>query len=315
MNRFFSLRGSTGPDVAVEVAPHRVSAAGIELRAGRPVVASYASEPLTAGAVEPSLTARNLVDRDAVTAAVARVLERTGHPRRVGLVLPDPVAKVSLVRFEHVPSRPADLEQLIRWQVRKAAPFPIDQAQVSYTPGAHGADGTEFVVSVARRDIIEEYEALCTAAGAHPGVVDLATFNVINAVLAGSAARLEDWLLVHVAPGYASIAILRGGDLIFFRNRGSEAEGTLAELVHQTAMYYEDRLEGSGLARVLLGGAADLGAVEQVRREVESRLGRRVEIVDPRGTVTLAEPVAAGPELLDTLTPLVGLLLRDQEAA
>ncbi len=320
MTRFFSLGGSPGPDAAVEIAAHRVSAAVIERRGGRPVVASYASEPLPPGTLEPSLTARNLADRDAVAAAVASVLGQTGRPRRVGLVLPDPVAKVSLVRFEHVPPRAADLEQLIRWQVRKAAPFPIDQAQVSYTPGARAANGTEFVVSVARRDVVEEYEQLCTDAGAHPGVVDLATFNVINAVMAGSSAPADDWLLVHVAPGYASIAILRGGDLVFFRNRGSEAEGTLAELVHQTAMYYEDRLQGAGLTRVLLGGAATEGTVdamaaEQVRREVESRLGRRVEIIDPRSAVTLADPVAAGPELLDTLTPLVGLLLRDQEAA
>ena len=34
----------------------------------------------------------------------------------------------------------------------------------------------------------QEYEALCAAAGAHAGLVDLATFNVVNAVLAGSGA-------------------------------------------------------------------------------------------------------------------------------
>ena len=57
-----------------------------------------------------------------------------------------------------------------------------------------------------------------------------------------------------------TLAILRGPHLIFFRNRAAETDGTLADLVHQTAMYYEDRLSGGGFARVLLAGAAGGGA-------------------------------------------------------
>ena len=130
--------------------------------------------------------------------------------------MPDPVAKISLVRFEQVPARRQDLDQLIRWQVRKAAPFPIEDAQVSYVAGIHAPDGQEFVVSLARRDIVLEYEDLCEAAGAHAGIVDISTFNVINAVLAGANAPEADWLLVNVAPDYASLAIQRGPVLLFF---------------------------------------------------------------------------------------------------
>jgi hypothetical protein len=39
-----------------------------------------------------------------------------------------------------------------------------------------------------------------------------------------------------------------------------------------------------------------------------------VDAVDPRPAVTLADPVAASPALLDTLTPSVGLLLRERPA-
>src|SRR6185436_15612456 len=137
------------------------------------------------GALVPSLTSANAHDRAAVVTALNRVLERMGRPRRIGLVIPDVVAKVSLVRFEKLPSRAQDLDQLVRWQVRKSAPFSVDDAQVSYVPGLRGADGHELIVSLARRDIIAEYEGLCAEAGAHAGLVDLATFNVVNAVLAG----------------------------------------------------------------------------------------------------------------------------------
>ncbi len=320
--------GSSGPEAAIELASHRVSGATLERRAGRPVVTAHATEALPAGALVPALTGRNLVDRDAVAGALDRVLERLGRPGRIGLVVPDPVAKVSIARFEQVPARAADLDRLLRWQIRKSVPFPIEDAQVSYTPGLKGDEGQEFVVSVARRDVVAEYEALCADAGAYAGVVDLSTFNVVNAVLAGENGPASapatgagpDWLLVNVAPDYASIAILRGGDLVFFRNRGAESDVTLADLVHQTVMYDEDRLRGGGLARVFLGGAGGGGAVQPAdvdlaRRTIEARLSRTVELVDASTAAALTDRIGASPALLDTLAPLVGLLLRDREAA
>ena len=83
----------------------------------------------------------------------------------------------------------------------------------------------------------------------HAGIVDLATFGVLNSVVAGGGAPAGDWLLVHVAGTYITLAVVRGEHLIFFRHRSDESEGTLADLIHQTAMYYEDRLKGSGYRR------------------------------------------------------------------
>jgi type IV pilus assembly protein PilM len=310
MTFFSSVREAPAPDVAVEIASNRVSAATLEWRGGQAVVASHAVEPVPEGALVPSLTAINTQNRTQVATALARVMERVGRPRRIGLILPDVIAKVSLVRFEQVPARAQDLAQLIRWQVRKAAPFPIEEAQVSYVPGIVAADGHEFVVSLARRSIVEEYESLCAEAGAHAGIVDLATFNVVNAILAGSNAPAADWLIVNVAADYASIAILRGPHVIFFRNRAADAEGTLSDVVHQSAMYYEDRLSGAGFARVILAGAGGLDA-DQVRRSLEERLATTIEAVDPRSAAALTDRIAAAPALLDTLAPLVGLLVRD----
>jgi Tfp pilus assembly PilM family ATPase len=319
MSRLTSLTEAAAPSVAIEIAAGRVSAATLEWRGDQPVVAAHATELLPDGALVPSLVAANAHHRAAVVAALGSVLGQIGRPRRVGLIVPDIVAKVSLVRFERVPPRVQDLDQLIRWQVRKAAPFPIEEAQVSYVPGVLAEDGREFVVLSARRAVIEEYEGLCAEAGAHAGLVDLSTFNVINAVLAGSTAPAGDWLLVNIAADYASIAILRGPDLIVFRNLSSDTEGSLADLVHQTAMYYEDRLKGAGFTRVILAGAATAGAhqaanIERIRRSLEERLAATVDTVDPRAAVTLTDRISAAPALLDTLAPLVGLLLRDHRA-
>ena len=175
------------------------------------------------------------------------------------------------------------------------------------------ADGQEFVVSVARRGVIEEYEALCAEAGTHAGLVDLSTFGVINALLAGGAAPAADWLVINVAADSASIAIMRGADLIFFRNRPADAESSAMDLMHQTAVYYEDRLQGTGFARAFAVGTSYAGPdVDLVRRSLEERIGTTIENVDPRQVASLTDRISASPVLLDAMTPLVGLLLRDQ---
>lgn len=315
----FSLKDADVPSAAVEIASRQVSAASIEHRGGQWVVRAHATEALPDGALVPSLTAPNVRDRAPIVAALGSVLERIGRPRRIGLVIPDPVVKVSLVRFEQVPSKVRDLDQLIRWQMRKSAPFPLEDAQIAYVAGLSGPEGQEFVVSCARREAVLEYEGLCREVNVHAGIVDLSTFNVANTVVASGRLAAADWLLVNVAPEWASIAILRGPHLILFRSRGADAEGTLADLAHQTAMYYEDRLSGAGFSQIMVSGsqadAEQAGRTDDFERALHERLGTAVTRVDPRTVATLTDRGEASPALLGALAPLVGMLVRGNEAA
>ncbi len=302
MSLLASWLASSPPDAAVEIAPERVSAATMASRGATLNVESHATEALPAGAVVASLGALNILDQPTVTNAVRTVLGRLERRvSRVALIIPDISVKVSLVRFDQVPARRDDLDQLVRWQVRKSAPFPIDEACVSYTKGAGApAGGSEFVVVVARRDVVEEYERVCAAAGVYAGLVDSATFSALNLVLASPNPPGGDWLAVHMRPTYTSIAIVRGEDVIFFRNRPEGDDESLTDLVHQTAMYYQDRLAGRGFSRVLLAGSGrEPGAVDIARRDLEERLGTSVE---PMGSS-------------DVLTPLAGMLMRTRREA
>jgi type IV pilus assembly protein PilM len=304
------------PDVALEVDATHVAAARLSWRGSSATVSAHSSEPLPAGIVVPALSAANISDVPALGRAISQAVSRLGRVRRVALVVPDTIAKVSLIRFEKVPVRAQDLEELVRWQIKKTAPFPVEEAIVSFTPGAKYSDGQEFVVTAARHDVVEQYEQACAAANIHAGLIDLATFSTINGVLANRAALTGDWLLVHVTHTYTTLAVIRDGHLIFFRNRADDAEGTVADLVHQTSMYYEDRLHGVGFARVLLAGASvDPHGAEALRRSLEERLGLAVEAVDPRGTTAVVDRISVSADLLDALAPLVGILMRERKAA
>ena len=318
MSVFDSWIASPAPDAAVEITSDRVAVASIGERGSGLVVQSYGVEPLPAGAVDASLTSSNIHNRAAVVAALRSALDRADlRPRRVALVIPDVTAKVSLVKFETLPSRREDLAQLVRWQVKKAAPFAIEEALVTYTPSSRTSDGgAEFLVLTARRDIVAEYEAVCEELRMYPGLVDLATLSVLSLFLGAGAGPSGDWLVVHLRPDYTSIVIMRGEHVIFFRNRPEGDEAAIADLVHQTVMYYQDRLSGERFARVFLGGGGRTpGIVEIARQSLEQRLAVPVERIDPTRAAALTDRIAATPDLIDALSPLIGMAVRTRTDA
>jgi type IV pilus assembly protein PilM len=312
MNLFASWLASPPPDAAIEIAADRISAAVVTFRGDGAVVSAHASEVLRPGAVMPSLITANVQDRHAVIGALGRVVEKLGtRPRRVALVIPDTAVKVSLLRFDNVPARRDDFEQLVRWQLRKAAPFPVETAAVSYSAAvAPPEGGQEFVVEVARQECIREYESVCEDAGLYAGLVDTATFSLLG-LFTGVGAADGDWLLVHVRPDYTSIAIVRNDAVIFYRNRPEDGQEGLPDLVHQTSMYYQDRLSGGSFARVYLAGAGRApGAAEAARKGIEDRLGVAIEPLDPTRAASVNDRINATPEMMDVIGPAIGLLRR-----
>jgi type IV pilus assembly protein PilM len=318
MSALSSWLASPPPDAAVELAADAVSAAVLGTRGSEAVVEAFAYEPLPQGALTPTLSGPNVANRAAVAAAIQSVIGRLGsRPRRVALVVPDVAARVSLVKFDQVPASRADLDQLIRWHLKKSAPFPIEDACVTYAPGAPATDGgREFVVALARRDAVREYESVCEDAGLYAGIVDLSSFSVVNCFLAGGRVPTGDWLVVHMRSDYTSIVIMRGGDVIFFRSKPEGDGDPFADLVHQTTMYYQDRLSGQGFSRVLVGGTGRTGTdVEIARRGLEERLGTPVEPIDPTRLALLPERLNEAPASMGRVAPLVGMLLRTRQEA
>lgn len=301
------------PTVAIEIATRRVTVVEVPASGGN--VAAYAGEGVPDGAVSPALTGVNIHQPDVVKAALQRALDQSGltSTRRAALVVPDSIARVSLLTFEDTPARPQDLEQLVQWQLRKAAPFPIEEATISHFPAA--GDGRRLTVAavLARRDVLAQYEAVVADLGIHAGVVDLASFNVMNAVMATSTPGTGDWLLVHLASEATTLAIVRGEALMFYRHRTAIDEETLGALVHQTAMYHEDRLGGGAFARVWLSGAGANAA--EARQEISSRLGMPVEAVDIRPAAAVEGPHTPSADVLDALAAPVGILVRDRRVA
>ena len=306
----------TPPSVAVEMASRRLTV--VELGRGSTAsIVGYASEALPDAAIAPAPGGINIPNVPAVAEALRHALERAGirASTRAALIVPDSAVRVSLLPFEQLPAKPADVERLVRWKLKKSTPFPMEEAQISWFIAHRTEAGPVLAATVARRDVIAQYESVASAAGLHAGIVDVASFNVMNAVIGAGAAPASDWLLVTLAPEATTLAIGRGADLMFHRHRASVEDEGLSALVHQTAMYHEDRLGGTRFTRVLLCGGGVGAAAEQARREIRERLGIAVDAVDVRGATDLGASGSASTDVLDALAAPVGVLLRDRKAA
>ena len=320
MNIFHSIRrvaSTVAPTVGVDIATDRVSAVALGRQPTKPKLLGHATELLPAGAIVPSASEHNIVDRVSVVEALNLVLEQL--PRRatrVVLTIPDSIAKVSFVQFESVPDRTSDLDQVIGWKVHKTVPFRLEDSQLAYSPGApQGEEGREYIVTLVRRDIVQEYESLCDEAGVHAGLVDLVGMNLVNVAIMMTPRLTKDWLLVHSSETASTLAIIRNQDLIFFRSRPTTTEGDFADLVHQSAMYYQDRLNGDGLKRAVFvdgRGSATGTLFDAIGETLEYRLAmpiNRLALDDEIDTLGL------NLDALDSIAAPIGLLLRQRPNA
>src|SRR5262245_54800270 len=101
------------PSVAIEIASGRVTVAEVGRGGGGTAVTGYASEALPREAVVPAPSGANIPAPDVVAAAVRQAFGRAGirSVSRAALVVPDSVARVSLLHFEQLPTKASDLDQ------------------------------------------------------------------------------------------------------------------------------------------------------------------------------------------------------------
>ena len=104
---------------------------------------------------------------------------------------------------------------------------------------------------------------------------------------------------------------------MFYRHRAAVDEEPLSALVHQTAMYHEDRLGGDEVrARLAVRARRSRRGAERLRRgdrRAAGRAGREPSTCGRRRSCATA--CSRSPDVLDALAAPVGVLLRERRAA
>jgi type IV pilus assembly protein PilM len=257
--RILSPSSSLRPALACEITPEGVLAA--RRTSGSDAVLAFA--PLAAGIVQPAITTPNLTGPDAVTSAIRQALDDvSARERNLTLVVPDSAVRVYILDFDALPAKPQEAMPIVRFRLRKLAPFDVEDAAVSYQILRQSPDQTRALVTVMPAAVRAEYESVVRAAGYEPGVVLPSMLAALAAAPTG-----EDALIVHRSALSVTTTITSGDDLLLYRSLDLPAEpqsqrDDLIQTVSVAAAYYEDTLktEPRTLYYVGPGGAEGFAA-------------------------------------------------------
>lgn len=252
------------PTLALEFSAEAVAAARWTPGATRPE--QMAIRPLPPGALRPSPVKDNVHDADAVAAAVASALQEVGRGTRrdIALLLPDLSARVTVIPVEQMPSKAEEIVTMVRFRLRKAVPFDVDDACVSYR-----VQGRDVLAAMAPRAVVRQFESMVEDSGYNPGLVTLSTLAGLNLVVPGAQAD-SGAMLIRGSGGQITIAIHSPGRLHMMRVSEWGDPQELVQDVYSSAIFYQDHAHGRVERIYECGLGADK---EALLARVESDLG------------------------------------------
>lgn len=285
----FSPNNSLRPGLACEITPDGVLAA----RGTAPgqVVMSFA--PVAADVVEPGLAGSNFADQAAVVAALRQALNDVAQrEKQLTLVVPDAAVRVLILDFDSLPSKIQDALPIVRFRLRKLAPFDVEDAAVSYQIMRQDPETTRALVTVMPAAIRAEYESVVREAGYEPGVVLPSTLASLAALPTGDAA-----LVINRNHQTLTTAITNGNELLLHRTLELSANepsrrDDLTQAVSVAAAYFEDTLQAEPRVLYYVGA----GGADEFARELGAEAGGVVrDLANPVGAVSaMPKGLAAG---------------------
>ncbi len=314
------------PPLAVEVGDGCLHLAYLERTKDKEkklLLRRYCRVDLPEGALRTQFGERNLVRPADVGRALLDALERESiEAREISIVLPDHLARTSLLHMGERPGRREDVLEVIRWKLRKAVPFKVEDAHIDYQMFPSPSDGGSHLCQAVLmlRSVLGSYEELMADLGFHVGLLDLSTFNLANLYRPVLERVEEDAFLLNVTGTFFALMILRHGVPIFYRakaytfaGRADSRRATVVREVDSSLAYYRERLGGQLPAQIHLRCVdIDLNALQE---ELAERVDGSVLPVDPTQFVEV-EPRSHDAEeqrdLMQRIAPALGAALGRQ---
>ena len=159
-------------------------------------------------------------DAQQLGAHIRKVLDQEHLTTRYAVVdVPRDQAVLNTLRLPTV--APDELPGMVQIQIAKELSFPMDEAVVDYTLGAPSGEGiptTDVLVAAVRKEVVQQYESVCAAAGLRlvrlglrPHANQLAVCGMLRAALP------ERVVFIDVRPTFTEVDVLKEGRLVFSR--------------------------------------------------------------------------------------------------
>lgn len=266
----------TRPRLACEITISGLLAARAAEKATR--LDLFTSRRLNPGTITPGLSGTNVQDGEALRTAISGALGALGNHRHdVIVIVPDAAIRVLLLDFEALPSKPQEIEPVIRFRLKKSLPFDVDQASVAYDI-RRDSGAVRVVAAVSPRSVVEEYEAAFRDVGYFPGVVLPSSLAAL-----GMVEGERPTLILKVDPMNLTMAAAEKQQLRLIRTL-ENPHGTavtaaeLAEAVLPSIVFFEDQY-GQRIQEICVGGAA---AIDELGPLLHQQTGAEVRELAPQ---------------------------------
>lgn len=256
----------------------------VDLRRGRRgfSLASSAVTQLPPGLITASFDSLNIQDPEELAQVIAQTAEAAGllNRKRWSVALPDATARTLVITLESKPANRNELNEVISWKLERVISSPPTELRTS-RQRLHPVSGQDrYLVTVAREDVLSQYESVFAAMGWKAGLI-LPRHMGEAQWLVWDDSPGDKMLVTANQTGFTSL-IVRSGEPALVRTFVCERESVPDEL-HRFALYYRDRMTNGGasantLSRMLVLGGIDLA---EARRAVVDALESEPRTLDP----------------------------------
>ena len=291
------------PRVGLNIGASSIGLVRLKGRGKQSQIHRYKVHKVLPHIVMPSPTERNIQDPGEFKKVLQKLFLEEGIQRKpISLSLPDLAVKVLLIKFDHIPKKKGDLEQLIRWNMEKTFLSPLQEAHLSYQildQGKGKVKGCTVLASMIQRDILFEYEDLIRSIGCFPVLIDISSFHVFNLfreILLKEVPWGEEFLFVNVCDANFTVMIFNQGLPDFIRIKGfrdrslSEQDNggfrveKIIEEIETSFRFYNRTGNKESLKRIYLFGESQ---TSELVSPMESRFNLRVKVLDPQTSVAM----------------------------
>jgi hypothetical protein len=279
----------TLPGVLFELQPDFVMAARLAGRGnghGQGQFACLALRLLDPGALTSSPSGPAILNVPLLGRALEEIAIAAGNGQaRVGVLVPDGLTRVGVFPFETLPANRREAATLIGWRMRENLPFAPEEARISYQTAPakeRSGDGQIEVTALAiRSSVAIEFERAFEGINRSSALVLPATMALLPLLPRDESGGQ---ILVHVCGNAATLAVVEGQSLRFWRTRdltGLAPEEIFIQTAAEAARVVastEDRLK-LRLGRMWL--CARPPATEGWVDDLAQALGRDVDALEP----------------------------------
>jgi hypothetical protein len=224
-------------------------------------LASSALTQLPAQLLTPNFDAQNIQDPQELSGIIADTVEAAGlaNKRQWSIALPEGAARSIVVTLESKPSSRKELNEILAWKIERVIATPSAELLISRQRLKPDGKQERYIVTVARQEILDEYEAIFHSLGWHTGLMLPRHMGEAQWLIQDKSPG-DKMLVSSNRDGFTAV-LVSGGEPVLIRNYACEAEAKADDL-HRFALYYRERMVTASGAAPQLSGLLVLGNID-----------------------------------------------------